>query len=277
MKPGIYTSAELSNADYHAHQSISKSGLDLINRSPAHFAYAAKRDATRAMEIGTALHCAVLEPERFTSEYMLLRNVTDRRASEYKQAVAVWGAERVLTGTEADKVAGMQESCRNNAAARAYFEQQHRTELSVIATDPETGVIVRCRFDLLTDSGRALDLKKTQDVRADAFARSVANYRYHVQLAFYSDVWLWATGEPLQAFDFLACEEQMPHASRIFTLDDDAIELGRAQYRDDLNLYAKCLDSNDWPGIDCEPETISLPAWMFTDSDDIDETLISEE
>jgi hypothetical protein len=270
MKPGIYTSAELSNADYHAHDSISKSGLDLISRSPAHFFYAAKRDATRAMEIGTALHCAVLEPERFASEYMLLRSVTDRRASEYKQAVAVWGAERVLTGTEADKVAGMQESCRNNAAARAYFDQPHRTELSVIATDPETGVIVRCRFDLITDSGRALDLKKTQDVRGDAFARSVANYRYHVQAAFYSDVWEWATGEKLQGFDFLAVEEQMPHASRIFTLDEEAIELGRAQYRADLNLYAKCLDSNEWPGIDCEPQTISLPGWMFTESDEID-------
>jgi len=277
MKPGIYTSAELSNADYHAHDSISKSGLDLINRSPAHYFYAPKKTPTRAMEVGTAIHTAILEPERFAAEYMLLRNVTDRRKSEYKQAVAVWGSEHVLSGTEADQVAGMQESCRSNDDAREYFEQPHKTELSVIAVDPETGVIVRCRFDLLTDSGRALDLKKTQDIRDRQLGRSIASYRYYVQAAFYSDVWLWATGEPLQAFDFLAVEEFMPHASCVFDIDEESIELGRKEYRADLNLYAKCLDSNDWPGIKSARKTICLPSYMFTDSDDIDETLISEE
>jgi hypothetical protein len=276
MKPGIYTSTELSNEDYHRHESISKSGLDLISRSPAHFFYAARREPTRATQIGTAIHAAILEPEKFAREYMLLRNVTDRRASEYKQAVATWGADNVLTGTEADKVAGMQESCRNNTAAREYFSEPYRTELSVIATDPETGVIVRCRFDLLTESGRALDLKKTQDVRGSEFMRSVHNYRYHVQAAFYSDVWLWATGEPLQSFDFLAVEENMPHPSRVFTLDDEAIEIGRALYRKDLNLYAKCLDAGEWPGIDCEPELLSLPSWAVSSFEDSQEVNFEE-
>lgn len=261
MKPGIYTSDQLSNEDYHRADGISKSGLDLILRSPAHYRFAEKREASRAMEIGTALHCAILEPERFASEYMLLRNVTDRRASEYKEAVKVWGSERVLTGTEADKVVGMQESVRTNPHL-AYLDAAGRCELSVFATDPETGVLVKCRFDKMLDNGIAVDLKKTQDIRD--FAKSVANYGYHMQAAFYADVWKWATGEDLVGFIFAAVEESMPHASAPFTLDEEALDIGRMMYRKALNQYADCMAADEWPGIACEPQTIQLPSWYIS-------------
>ena len=165
MQPGIYTSDQLTSEAYHSSEGISKSGLDLVMRSPAHYRFADKRESTRAMEIGTALHCAILEPERFATDYMMLKEVTDRRASAYKEACKVWSAERVLTGTEADKVAGMQESVRSNPHLAEYMQSAGRYELSVFATDPVTGVLVRCRFDKLTDSGLAVDLKKTQDLR----------------------------------------------------------------------------------------------------------------
>ena len=251
----------MSNADYHAHDSISKSGLDLIARSPAHFRYQEKREPTRAMVIGSALHAAVLEPELFASQYMLLRNVTDRRASEYKQAVAVHGADFVLTGSEADYVAGMQETVRSHPYAGRVLSDPGRAELSVITTDPVTGVAVRCRFDWLTDAGKPVDLKTTLDARPDAFARSVANYRYHVQAAFYSDVWQWETGETLDRFVFLAIEKSMPHALAPYMLDDEAIAEGRRLYREALNLYADCLDRDEWPGYDAQPQWLCLPSW----------------
>jgi exodeoxyribonuclease VIII len=260
MRHGIFTSDQLSNDDYHRSDGISKSGLDLILRSPAHYRFAEKREATRAMEIGTALHCAILEPERFASEYMLLRNCTDRRASEYKEAVKVWGAERVLTGAEAARVAGMQESVRNNPHL-SMLAEPGRCELSVFATDPETGIVVRCRFDKLTDDGLAIDLKKTQDIRD--FAKSVANYGYHMQAAFYSDVWEWATGGPLAGFVFAAVEEQMPHASAPITLDAEALDIGRMLYRRALNEYAECLNTGEWPGIAMPPAELQLPGWYI--------------
>lgn len=261
MKPGIYTCDQLSNEQYHAADGISKSGLDLIMRSPAHYRFGERKEATRAMEIGTALHCAILEPERFATDYMLLRNVTDRRSSEYKEACKVWSSERVLTGTEADRVAGMQESALSNPHLSQYLNAPGRCELSMFATDPETGVLVKCRFDKLTDTGFAVDLKKTQDLRD--FAKSVANYGYHMQAAFYLDVYKWATGDDLSAFVFAAVEELLPHASAPFVLDEEALEIGRMLYRKALNTYAECLEDDEWPGIACEPETIQLPSWYI--------------
>lgn len=259
---------ELSNADYHAHNSISKSGLDLIARSPAHFRFQEKREPSRAMVIGSALHAAVLEPDVFASQYMLLRNVADRRASEYKQAVAVHGADFVLTGTEADYVAGMQETILSHAYAGRVLSEPGRAELSVMTKDPVTGVSVRCRFDWLTNAGLAVDLKTTIDARPDAFARSVANYRYHVQAAFYADVWSWETGESLKGFEFLAVEKSMPHALAVYRLDDEALSEGRRLYREALNLYAECLERDHWPAYDDQPQWLCLPSWAVDFNDD---------
>ena len=57
----------MSNEAYHAYDGISKSGLDLIARSPAHYAYRTASEPTRAMVIGSATHAAILEPEVFAS------------------------------------------------------------------------------------------------------------------------------------------------------------------------------------------------------------------
>lgn len=253
----------MENSAYHAAEGISNSGLSLIARSPAHYKFSPPREATRSMEMGTAIHTAILEPDRFASDYVLLRSVTDRRSAAYKDACKIHAPERVLTGTEADKVSGMAESILTNEHAQAMLKHQEaRTELSVFSKDPETGVTVKCRFDLMTP-GKALDLKKTQDARPEAFAKSVANYRYMVQAAFYSDVWEWETGEKLDAFGFLTVEEEMPHASAIYVLDDEAMEYGRKLYRRDLNRYAECLDSGIWPSIDMAPQILNLPQWIY--------------
>lgn len=252
----------MPNSAYHASPGISKSGLDLINRSPAHYRYQASREATRAMDIGTAIHTSILEPDRFQQEYLLLKDVKDRRASEYKQAVKVHTSERVLISKEADNVAGMQEAVYAHARARELLEAPGYCELSAFYSDQ------RARFDKLgwlsgTDEVFALDLKKTQDARPEEFARSVARYRYHVQAAFYMDVYENITGKPLDAFYFLAVEEQMPHAVAVYQLDADAISIGRKEYQADLERYWECVGNNEWPSYQPESEYLALPGWLL--------------
>ena len=50
---------------YHAHDSISNTGLKLMMRSPAHYKYQERKESTRAMVLGSALHMACLEPDIF--------------------------------------------------------------------------------------------------------------------------------------------------------------------------------------------------------------------
>lgn len=260
---GIYKASELSNEAYHAMQGISKSGLDDIARSPAYYKYRKPREATRNMQLGTAMHAAYLEPEMYKDTYIILDGIKARTAPEYKKAVAVHTSEKVLVEHEAEKVNGMARALLSNHHSEAIRAAGGDAELSIVTTDPVTGVIVRCRFDYLTTENIAIDLKKTQSIDDFAISRSINNYRYHVQAAFYSDVFEWATGEKLERFNFHFVEEDAPHMNVIKWLDDDSLALGRYLYRRDLNTYAECLSTDKWPGIVMPPSMISVPEYAF--------------
>lgn len=251
----------MSNDAYHAYDGISKSGLDLVARSPAHYMYGEKKEKTRPMVIGSAIHCAVFEPELFIKDYMLMRDVKVRTASEYKQAIKTISEDLVLVQPEADYVSGMQNGINNNKHAKALLDQPRWSELAVFATDPVTGVLVKCKFDTLLHCLDAVDLKKTQDASTPQFEKSIASYRYHVQHAFYSDVFEWATGQQLRSFQLLAVEERLPHFSKLHQCDSEATAYGRKLYREALNTYADCLSKNEWPMPDGSLEYVGLPYW----------------
>lgn len=259
----------MPNEAYHSYDGISKSGLDLVNISPAHYVFAEPRKSTRAMEIGTAIHAAILEPELFKRDYVLLKEVTDRRSSEYKQAVKATGSgELVLTGKEADHVTGMHMTAHANPDYAALRSEPHFTELSAFVECPETGVLLRCRFDFITAaSGVSVDVKKTQDARYESFQKSIANYRYYVQDAFYSYVYELIAGEPLQEFYFLAVEENAPNTAKMYKLDDEAKLIGKREFMADLEAYAEADKTGNWQHYDTTTEMISLPSWKI----DLDE------
>ena len=252
---------------YHAHRSISKSGLDLVDKSPAHYKEQPPREPTPAMKVGSAIHCAVLEPDRFDAEYVVA-DVKTRREKAYKEAVAEHGDELVLIPSEAEAVRAIQQAALSRPEVKALAHAPGWNELSAFATDPETGVLCRCRYDLLARDGFAVDLKKARDVFEHGFSRSIASYRYHVQVAFYSDIYYWITGERLSEFWLLAVEDQPPYTAVPYRLDDISIEAGRRAYRESLNTYAMCLGSGDWPRFEPESNLISLPAWALDDMED---------
>ena len=255
---------------YRAYKALSKSDLDLIDRSMAHYVYATPFETTRNMEIGTAIHCAMFEHERYKDEYCLLPNVKDRRASEYKQAVKIYGSELTLVGHESDKVNGMYQSVSLNPEAQEVLRKTGWSEISFFAQCPKTGETLKCRFDWLTECGLAIDLKKTQDVRYEKFQRSIAIYRYHVQHAFYDHVYELVTGKKLESFEFLCVEEMPPHANKIYALDSEAIELGHNQYDNNLKTYIEYDPEGGLPdGLVQERELISLPAWMIEDEEEV--------
>ena len=103
-------------------------------------------------------------------------------------------------------------------------------------------------------------MKTTQDGRARAFEKSVANYGYARQAAFYRDGFA-KVGVPVEAFVFVAVEKSAPWLVSLFMLDDESMQRGEAMVREDLRTLAECLERDEWPGHPVEIQTISLPPW----------------
>lgn len=255
--------ADVSNDAYHSADGVSKSSLDLVAKSPAHYYYAPPREPSRAMVIGSATHAAILEPDLFAQQYAVV-DVSDRRSSVWKEAVAARGEDSVLTRAEHDNIAGMVAAVRANPAITDILNVDGMAEHSLFTTDPVTGLTVKIRPDWLTKCGKMRDLKTTKDASDEGFGKSVANYRYHVQQAFYQDVFKWAFGE-LPDFAFWAVESEMPHCTTVIRLPHDVVQYARKLYRENLNTLARCIDSGDWPGIPSHDHVIMLPGWFIAE------------
>ena len=150
---------DMPNEAYHAYDGISKSGLDIINRSPAHYFFNSYSEPSPAMLMGTAVHTAILEPERFKDVYLIL-DVKDRKASAYKEAVKARGVERVLLKKDYERIATMQEVIAADNEASELLDGCDLFEVSAFVGIPDTDIILRCRYDAFnTREGVAVDLQ----------------------------------------------------------------------------------------------------------------------
>lgn len=254
----------LSNADYRALDAVGKSDLDLIARSPAHWKHAV-REETPALRIGSAVHCAVLEPARFAADYVTAP-ACDRRTKAGKEALAEFEAanagKTVLSAEDAQLCTLLALSAQAHPRAASLL-RYGQPEVSALWTDAEFGVRCRARIDWLTAHGWVLDLKTTQDASRAAFARSCASYRYHVQAAWYLDGYLAASGELPLGFVFLAIEKAPPYAVALYELDAEAVEWGRRLARRDLARYAAARELDCWTAYPPEVQSLSLPRWAL--------------
>lgn len=260
----------VSNEEYHTGRGVSKSDLDLVHRSPLHYRAVfsdpvpASREETAAMIFGTAFHTAVLEPDRFTAEYAAAPEC-DKRTKAGKAALAEWQAanagKTALTPEDMAAVCGMRDTVMASPIGARLVESS-RHELSVYAE--MSGTLCKCRPDgWIMDEGILFDLKSTKDASANSFTKAIANYRYHVQAAWYRAVVDQLTDNSTTDFFFVAVEKEPPYAVALYQLDDISLEAGAETMRADLDAYRRAVETGKWSGYPRQIQTLTLPAWAF--------------
>ena len=263
----------MNNTDYHAHAAISKSHLDQVAKSPLHY-WARYLDPNRvvpeptpAMAIGSAVHTHVLELDQWDARYVSAPDGIDRRTkagkAEWEAFTAAATGRTVLPKADADLVMRMAHSVFSHPAAAMLLALPGKAETTHMWTDAATGLQCKCRPDWLTDDGRLLvDLKTTEDASARGFAKSIAQWRYHVQASWYLDGIEQATGTRPEQFLFLCVEKKAPYAVAVYAADAEMIAAGAQTAARDLDVLATCKAANAWPGYSDQIEPISLPPWM---------------
>ena len=169
--------------------------------------------ASAALVTGSAAHALILEGEKvYAARYAVMPGV-DRRTKDGKAEIAAWLLDNSnKTGiTEAvDKqVRAMGAAVRSNTDARRLL-RNGKAEQGIFWTDRTTHVACKAKLDYVTPEGVVVDLKTCGDATEDGFSRAVANFRYHVQAAFYRRAYREFFGGDLPAFRFIAVEKTAP-------------------------------------------------------------------
>lgn len=259
----------LAAADYHAAPGVSSTMLKDVLRSPLHCwsrhldPQRASSGTSDAMKLGTAVHTAALEPEWWDREIAVAPQV-DRRTKAGREAWAQFqeqaGRRTVVTADQAERAGSMATAVRGHPAAEALLSDG-LSECSVWHL--EDGELVKVRPDWWAP-GALVDLKTTRDASPGAFARQVAQLRYHLQAAFYVDVVAAVTGESLPWY-WIAVESEPPHGVAVYRADPETLARGRELHRRALALYSECRRSDRWPGYPDKVQEFHLPGWALRD------------
>ncbi|EMZ7978196.1 exodeoxyribonuclease VIII [Escherichia coli] len=265
IEPGIYYG--ISNENYHAGPGVSKSQLDDIADTPALYLWRKNAPVdttkTKTLDLGTAFHCRVLEPEEFSNRFIVAPEF-NRRTNAGKEEVKTFLMEcastgkTVITAEEGRKIELMYQSVMALPLGQWLVESAGHAESSIYWEDPETGILCRCRPDkIIPEFHWIVDVKTTADIQR--FKTAYYEYRYHVQDAFYSDGYEAQFGvQP--TFVFLAVSTTVEcgrYPVEIFMMGEEAKLAGQQEYHRNLRTLADCLNTDEWPAI----KTLSLPRW----------------
>ncbi|POE22838.1 exodeoxyribonuclease VIII [Pectobacterium odoriferum] len=259
MKPGIYF--DIPNEDYHADEGISKSKLDMVDKSSALIPWYKEapidKEKLSALDMGSAIHCAVLEPDEFSKRFIKSPkfNLRTNKGKLDQEAFLVDcedSGKTVLDYEQHRKINLMAGSIYAHPAARALLDMPGYSEPSIYWIDDETENLLKIRPDrLVKDRPIILDLKKTADM--DRLLRwHIEEFRYHVQDAMYSDGAQHHFGEPY-SFVFIAVSETIDcgrYPVRVFTLEPSKKKRGHDLYRINLLTYSECKRTGHWGGIE---------------------------
>jgi exodeoxyribonuclease VIII len=206
------------------------------------------------MKLGSLTHCAVLEPDELSSRYGI---APDRRTNAGKAVAAEMeaGGIEAVTSTDMEQALAMAGSVRSHQAAAALL-RDGKAEQSFWWDDLQTGLRCKCRPDWYNGT-TIVDLKTTTDASPKGFAKSVAQWRYHIQQNHY------LAGTFAERFVFIAVEKTYPYAVGVYELDETAALHGEAERRNNLQTIADCRVIAEWPGYGNTIQPLSLPNWAL--------------
>lgn len=252
----------MSDVEYHADPveggSLSSTGARAILKSPARFTWDREHRVEKTtFDVGHAAHAKVLGIGSPVIVYPD-EHLTPSGNVSTKGATTLWAAEQRAAGlvpVTPDQMAdvdAMAEAVLAHTEARALLERPGKSEQSLFAPDPQTGVWLRARIDRLDDKGPgrtfADDLKTTTDASPREFARTAARYGYDLQAEFYRHALRLARGDDDIAFLFIAVEKTAPYLVSVVELVEDFITTGHDRMRRAIATYKRCRDADEWPG-----------------------------
>lgn len=251
--------------EYHSLPELSISRLKPIARSPQHYLYELKNPRkTDPMTLGTAAHCAVLEPHLYDARFAVWARMSEngnqcpRRGQFWDAFVNENPDKEILTVEQHELARAIGKAVRKDPVAMKYL-QFGEPEVTMVHGER------RGRADWLTKiDGKpfVVGLKTARDCRPLIFGSAAAKLGYPLQWAWYFDLYESITGEEPEMIEIVV-ESAPPHAVATYIINEDIILQGRDEYEKLLEVLARCEATGEWPGpTECE-QVLTLPSWYY--------------
>lgn len=262
----------LSNKDYHAMDGLSKSKMDKIAISPAHYKASLEEPEkqTEALIFGSLFHTMVLEPEKIESEYAI-EPVVNKRTNEGKAILQEFyeqNAEKtIITQEQLETAKIMRDKIMENKIAKKLLKSKGECEISLFWNDEKTGTLLKARPDKIVDD-IIIDLKTAVSASPNSFYKKAYDYAYHRQSAHFMEAYRKCYNKEPAGFIFIVIEKEPPYAVCVYKASKEFIEKGEQEVRKLIDIYAECEKTNTWNGYPEKIYELNLPAWAYNEEDE---------
>lgn len=257
----------ISNEAYHADPALGRSvAYSMRTSCPMKVKHMMEKPtpSTPALVNGSMIHSGALEPQKLDEEFKCKPTEIDGnspRTNAYKEAFAVMEADNpCVTYVPHSDYENNLEVIASVSEHPLLKELLYHEDSKIEHTgffDFE-GVSCKVRPDLYnTSNGVIMDLKTTQDASVRGFTKSVRQFGYVFQAAWYMTA-LRQMGEKPKKFIFLVVEKTEPYITACYTLDNNDIEREVPNVIDAIKEYGECLKSDVWPGYTDDITTLNL-------------------
>lgn len=239
----------------------------LGDRTPAHaLSYLNEPNTpTNAMALGTMIHAAVLEPDKFAKNYVGVSGDGRTKAvKDTKKAVREAG-QIPVPQSDMETTARILANLSAHNRASALLGLVVLAEKTLTWIDPETQVACKARIDGIVPAARmAFDLKTSNDISERAIEKSIVNFDWDTQGAWYLDGLQICLPDQIDHFVHIVCETDKPNLVRVVAMDDATFSMGRFKNKHRLATIGRCMTREIWPGYpDDEIRSVAAPEWAF--------------
>lgn len=199
-------------------------------------------------EIAQRLHHAAPELKIFDLMIAENRNTQGEASEAVIDGVVktLYGGKQEVRGQVWDKAHRAQRTVRSDPQTDLMFSYG-KAEVTFIARCPQTGLLLKCKFDWLRFDDEAIDLKTTRSADPTEFNQQMKTLKYDLQEAFYTYV-AALLGVQLRDFIFVAVEFETADIVQPYRLGQKRKKNAREQLNRILFSFAKCQAEGKWPG-----------------------------
>ncbi len=239
---------------FSSHEYVSASMLKVAARSLPEYH---QRFVTRTMpsprpsgemQLGTLLHAALLEPERW--EKRVINWKIDGRTEAGKERkkweklqAEVYPEKLFVTQEEEAAVLKMHAAVMAHDDASRFLRADTKREGPIRWRDESSGLWCKAKIDLLTCNGMVGDVKTCSDIAG--FPWSAHRYAYHCQAAHYL-AGAWAALDADGPMVFIVVASSAPFEVRTMIFGEEELQQGRRQNARLLAELAECHRTGNW-------------------------------